>query len=51
VVRDIALSPEALTERFAQADLTRDTDLAVVVANLRGRVSRPAPTGHEDRVW
>jgi len=35
VVRDIALSPEALTERFAQADLTRDTDLAVVVANLR----------------
>jgi hypothetical protein len=35
VVRDVALSPDALTERFAQADLTRDTDLAVVVANLR----------------
>jgi cytoskeletal protein RodZ len=35
VVRDVALSAESLTERFAQADLTRDTDLAVMVANLQ----------------
>jgi cytoskeletal protein RodZ len=35
VVRDVALSPDALTERFAQADLSRDADLAVMVANLR----------------
>ena len=35
VVRDVALSPDALTERFAQADTSRDADLAVMVANLR----------------
>ncbi len=35
VVRDVALSPDALIERFAQADLSRDADLAVMVANLR----------------
>ncbi len=35
VVRDVALAPEALNERFVQADLTRDADLAVMVANLR----------------
>lgn len=35
VVRNIALSPDALNERFAQADLSRDADLAVMVANLR----------------
>jgi hypothetical protein len=28
VVKDIALSPEALTQTFAQADLTADQDLA-----------------------
>ena len=36
VVRDVALSPEALTDRFAVADPSRDADLAVMVANLRG---------------
>jgi hypothetical protein len=35
VVRDVALSPTALTERFAEADLSRDAELAVMVANLR----------------
>lgn len=35
VVRDIALSPDALRDRFALADLTRDEDLAVHVARLR----------------
>ena len=35
VVRDIALSADALRERFALADLTRDEDLAVHVARLR----------------
>lgn len=35
VVRDIALSADALRDRFALADLTRDQDLAVHVARLR----------------
>ena len=35
VVRDIALAPDALRERFELADLTRDQDLAVHVARLR----------------
>ncbi len=35
VVRNVALSPDALSERFAVADLSRDADLAVMVANLR----------------
>jgi hypothetical protein len=35
VVRDIALSPDALRDRFALADLSRDQDLAVHVARLR----------------
>ncbi|WP_209427185.1 RodZ domain-containing protein [Pararhodobacter sp. SW119] len=35
VVRNIVLSSEALTERFARADPSRDADLAVSVANLR----------------
>ena len=35
VVRNVALSPEALSERFAAADLSRDAELAVMVANLR----------------
>lgn len=35
VVRDIALSPDTLRERFELADLTRDQDLAVHVARLR----------------
>lgn len=37
VVRNIALSPEALSARFARADPEADADLAVSVANLRGR--------------
>jgi hypothetical protein len=37
VVRDVALSPEALSERYAVADPDRDADLAVTVANLRGQ--------------
>ncbi|MGI1663190.1 helix-turn-helix domain-containing protein [Palleronia sp. KMU-117] len=32
VVRDVALAPEALSERFAVADLSRDADLARFVA-------------------
>jgi hypothetical protein len=32
VVRNIVLSPEALTERYTLADLTRDPDLARIVA-------------------
>ncbi len=35
VVRDIALSADALRDRFALADLSRDQDLAVHVARLR----------------
>jgi len=35
VVRDIALSADALRDRFVVADLTRDQDLAVHVARLR----------------
>lgn len=35
VVRDIALSADALQDRFQLADLTRDEDLAVHVARLR----------------
>jgi len=35
VVRNIALSPDAVRERFAVADLSRDQDLAVHVARLR----------------
>lgn len=31
VVKNVALSPEALTEKFALADLTRDPDLAAIV--------------------
>lgn len=31
VVRNVALSPEALTEKFAVADLSRDADLAAIV--------------------
>lgn len=31
VVRNVALSPEALTEKFAVADLSRDADLAALV--------------------
>lgn len=31
VVRNLALSPEALTEKFALADLERDADLAAIV--------------------
>ena len=31
VVRNVALSPEAVTEKFALADLTRDSDLAAFV--------------------
>jgi hypothetical protein len=32
VVRNIALSPEALKERYTLADLTSDPDLARIVA-------------------
>ncbi|MFN6977592.1 MAG: helix-turn-helix domain-containing protein [Gemmobacter sp.] len=32
VVRNVALSPEALKEKYALADLTRDSDLARIVA-------------------
>ncbi len=35
VVRDISLSVDTLQERFAEADLTRDDDLAVMVARLQ----------------
>jgi len=35
VARNIALSAESLRESFAVADLTRDSDLAVLVARLR----------------
>ena len=35
VVRDVSLSVDALQERFAEADLTRDDDLAVMVARLQ----------------
>ncbi|MFN3723114.1 MAG: helix-turn-helix domain-containing protein [Paracoccaceae bacterium] len=31
VVKNVALSPEALTEKFAVADLSRDADLAAIV--------------------
>ena len=39
VVRNIALSPEALTENFAEADLSRDPDLARVVAVAEARLN------------
>ncbi|WP_349037300.1 RodZ domain-containing protein [Pseudotabrizicola sp. 4114] len=32
VVKNVALSPEALTEKFALADLNRDADLAAIVS-------------------
>ncbi|TGD65052.1 helix-turn-helix domain-containing protein [Tabrizicola sp. WMC-M-20] len=32
VVKNVALSPEALTEKFAVADLNRDADLAAIVS-------------------
>lgn len=32
VVKNVALSPEALTEKYAVADLARDADLAAIVA-------------------
>lgn len=35
VVRDIPLAVDTLQDRFAQADLSRDSDLAVMVAQLR----------------
>ncbi len=35
VVRDISLSVDGLQERFAEADLSRDNDLAVMVARLQ----------------
>lgn len=38
VVRNLTLSVDALQDRFAEADLSRDTDLAVLVAELRETV-------------
>ncbi|MCC5986978.1 MAG: helix-turn-helix domain-containing protein [Pararhodobacter sp.] len=35
VVRNLTLSVDSLQERFAEADLSRDSDLAVLVAELR----------------
>ncbi|MFN3938758.1 MAG: helix-turn-helix domain-containing protein [Gemmobacter sp.] len=42
VVRNVELSPEALTERFSEADLTRDADLARIVALAEAERQQPA---------
>ena len=46
VVKNLALSPEALTESFAVADLSQDSDLArfVAVASASG-IEGEAPAG------
>lgn len=42
VVRNIALSPEALKERYELADLSRDPDLARIVALARAEAQDPS---------
>ncbi|MCB6177180.1 DUF4115 domain-containing protein [Rhodobacter sp. Har01] len=46
VVKDIALSPEALTEKFAEADFSRDDDLAKFMTADAG--ATPAETPLQD---
>ena len=42
VVRNLALSPEVLTEKFAVADLSRDADLAAIVNVADASQAAPA---------
>ena len=48
IAKDIPLSPEALTQSFAQADLTKDQDLAnFATADASDVVAAPAPEASE----
>jgi len=48
IAKDIPLSPEALTQTFAQADLTKDQDLAnFATADASDVVDAPAPDASE----
>ncbi|MGB8813423.1 MAG: RodZ domain-containing protein [Paracoccaceae bacterium] len=43
VVKNVALSPEALTEKYAVADLTGDADLARIVNVAQADIAVPVP--------